>query len=200
MAQYTYCPDCNHEVETIEVSMGTSGGGTSLRCIECGKVLAEIADKFRPGGISQEYGGSVPGARVITAGYSGVQNDLLIASLMRAKFADSVEPCANGEEFLKLMTRILHNKEKPRLVVLEVQMAIMNGINSALCLRSIEKGIGKAKVPILFFTRKPLDDMFSKAIKFLTPAKYVPLPKDADAEIFRNRADQVAELLLESAW
>ena len=45
MTQYTYCPKCDKDVEAIEVSMGTRGGGTSLRCSECGHVLATIPDK-----------------------------------------------------------------------------------------------------------------------------------------------------------
>jgi hypothetical protein len=76
----------------------------------------------------------------------------------------------------------------------------MNGINAALCMRSIEKGISREKVPLLFFTQRPLEDQFVKAIKFLTPAKYVPQPATDDIEAFRQRADQMVDLLKKEPW
>lgn len=192
MAHYTYCPKCNKDVEVVEVSMGTRGGGATLRCAECGNVLAEKRENPPDEKLKL--------SRVITAGYSDLQNDLIMAALVRTQFADVVEGCANGEEFLVKTTNLLCKRAVPKLIILEVNMPIMNGINAALCLRSIEKGISAGKVPILFFTQKPLDEMFTKAIKFLTPAKYVPLPPNADIETFRKRADQIAELLKAEKW
>lgn len=192
MAHYTYCPKCNKDVEVVEVSMGTRGGGATLRCAECGAVLAEKKESAPDEKLKL--------SRVITAGYSDLQNDLIIAALVRTQYADVVEGCANGEEFLVKTTNLLYKRAVPKLIILEVNMPIMNGINAALCLRSIEKGIGAGKIPILFFTQKSLDEMFTKAIKFLTPAKYVPLPPNADIETFRKRADQIAELLKAEKW
>lgn len=192
MAHYTYCPRCNKDVEVIEVSMGTRGGGATLRCAECGAVLAEKDEKSPDERLKL--------TRVITAGYSDIQNDLIIAALVRNQYADVLEGCSSGEELLVKTTNLLYKRAAPKLLMLEVNMPIMNGINAALCLRSIEKGISASKIPILFFTQKPLDEMFTKAIKFLTPAKYVPLPPNVDIETFRKRVDQIAELLKSEKW
>ena len=196
VAQHGYCPRCGKEVEAIEITAGTRGSSATLRCIECGQVLAELPDQSRRESADEKMKLS----RVVAAGYSDVQNNILIAALVRNQYTDIVDHCANGEEFLRRMTSLLHKKEPPKLIILEVNMPIMNGINSALCLRSIEKGIGGDKIPILFFTQKDLDDMFTRAIKFLTPAKYVPLPHNPDTETFRKRADQIAELLKMGTW
>lgn len=207
MVQYAYCPKCDKDAELVEVSLGTRGGESTLRCAECGHIIANFAkDYSKQGPIGQ---GAAPRGegrekekliRVVSAGFTDVQNDLLISAVVRAKYADAFDHCANGEEFLSRMTSLLHKKERPRLIILEVNMPIMNGINSALCLRSIEKGIADEKVPILFFTQKSLDDMFTRAIKFLSPAKYVPLPPNPGADVFKKRAEQVVELLKQETW
>jgi len=204
VVQYTYCPKCDKDVEVIEVSLGTRGGDSKLRCSECGFVISDTTKDYSKQGTPTTRAAhpeeKAKLVRVVSAGYSNTQNESLISAIARNRYANAVDHCANGEEFLSKMTSLLHKKERPKLIILEVNMSIMNGINSALCLRSIEKGISDEKVPILFFTQKSLDDMFTRAIKFLTPAKYVPLPANPTPDVFQKRADQVVELLRMEKW
>jgi len=193
VANYTHCPKCNKDVEVIEVSIGTRGAETIIRCAECGMVLAS-----RGGETTEQK--QQPTATVLVVGYTPAQADILTAAFLRNRYADEVLSCANGEEFLVMMTKLFRARKTPKLIVMEVSMPIMNGINAALCMRSIEKGVSREKAPLLFFTQRPLDDQFIKAIKYLTPAKYVPQPSGSDIESFRQRADQIVDLLKKEPW
>jgi len=138
--------------------------------------------------------------KVVAAGYTPVQVDMMTAALVRSAYADDIINCADGDKFLSQITQLIRTKNPPRLTIIEVAMPIMNGINAALCMRSIEKAVSREKIPILYFTQRKLDDPFVRAIKFLSPAKYVPLPPKPDTETFRQRVDQMVELLKKENW
>lgn len=200
MSRYTYCPKCNHDVEAFEVSEGTRGEKASLKCSQCGTKLADLSTVPEAPARAAAAHPAAVSSPVVMAGYNGLQNDIITAALMRGKYCDKMEYTANGEEFLAKISSLLHERHRPKLIIIEANMSIMNGINAALCMRSIEKGVGREKTPILFLTTKPLDEMFTRAIKFLTPAKYVPLPPNPDVNSFRARVEQVVELLHREKW
>lgn len=196
MVDYAYCPKCNKDVEIVEISIGTRGAESTLRCSECGYTISH-----RPGGAKDEAGRGAPSvAHVVIVGYTAVNADLLTAAIVRKGFAEEVSACASGEEYLVNVIKLLRDKNPPKLIITEVKMPIMNGINASLCLRSIENGMGRGKIPILFFTQRELDDQFKRAVKFLTPARYVPIPQNPDTEAFRQRVEKMLELLMNEKW
>jgi len=195
LVDYAYCPKCNKDVELVEISLGTRGAESALRCTECGYTIAHKSEET-----GQIKKAAPPAARVVLVGYSAVNADLLTAAIVRKGFAEEISACANGEEYLVSVIKMLRDKNPPKLIITEVTMPVMNGINASLCLRSIENGMGKSKIPILFFTQRELDDQFRRAVKFLTPARYVPLPQNADTEIFRQRAEKMLDLLMKEQW
>ena len=192
MAQYLNCPKCKKKVEVIEVSLG-AGAESELKCVECGLVL---------GRKTLENAAARPTTlqRVLLAGYTPAQTDIMTVSFVKNGFADEVISSTDGEDFLTKIISLIRKKEYPKLVIIEVSIPIMNGINAALCMRAIEKGIGREKTPILFFTAKPLDEQFVRAIKFLSPAKFVPLAPKIEMEDFHQRIVQVVDLLKKEQW
>lgn len=191
MANTTYCPKCDKNVEILEVSRGAQSQ-SEFKCAECGTTLPKAAPDQRTRPVER--------ARIIIAGYTPAQSDIITMTFQRNGYAQDVKAYENGEDFLTKVTALVGKKEPPKLVIIEVGMPIMNGINAALCMRAIEKGISREKIPILFFTIKPLEEQFVRAIKFLAPAKYVPLPANVDMDTFRNRVEQVVELLKREQW
>ena len=87
------------------------------------------------------------------------------------------------------------------LLILDVPMPYLNGINAAIGIRAIEKIYPKhSLIPILFLTRKPIDDTFKKVIKYLSPAKYASLgPSDIPKELV-PRLSRIIALLSQEAW
>ena len=191
MTKNAYCPKCDKEVETVEVSIGAEGE-SATRCSECGNTLAQTSPRDNSVETNKK--------RIVVCGYSPVQSDIMAAAFVRNGFANELITCSNGEEFLVNVINCLKKKKRPNLIITEVQMPIMNGINASICMRSIEKGVSREKIPLLFFTSKPLEDQFVRAIKFLTPAKYVPLPPKADLDTFRQRVEQIVDLLKKENW
>ncbi len=196
MVDYAYCPKCNKDVELVEVSLGTRGAESVIRCTECGYTISHKSEETEEEVKRQ----APPSAHVVIVGYTAVNADLLTAAIVRKGFAEEVSTCNNGEEYLVNIIKLLRDKNPPKLIITEVKMPILNGINASLCLRSIENGMGRAKIPILFFSQKELDDQFERAVKFLTPARYVPLPKELDTEAFRQRAEKMLDLLMKEQW
>jgi len=192
VTESVYCPTCEKNTEILEISMGTRGAETALRCSKCGTIISQKKE--------ESIGKARAGTQIVSAGYTSAHADIISEAFIRNGYAEDIINFANGNAFLTEITRLLREKVPPKLVLIEVAMPIMNGINAALCMRSIEKGIGKDKIPILYFTQKELDDPFVRAIKFLNPAKYVPAPPKVDNDIYQQRVDQLIELLKKEGW
>lgn len=137
--------------------------------------------------------------RVIIVGY-GDPHKRILAQALRARFASEVAACPSGEALLTEYTRTLRGNTPPGVIILETNMPVMNGINTALCVRSLERGAHlKPVTPILFFTNRDLDDTFRKVIHFVAPAKYLPMGDIAE-EPFSTKVAQVADLLAKEPW
>jgi CheY-like chemotaxis protein len=87
------------------------------------------------------------------------------------------------------------------LILLDVPMPFLNGINAAIGLRAVERTYPTHHpIPLLFLTRKPCDDTFKKVIKFLSPAKYAGLgPSDHPAEL-GPRLGRIISLISQEKW
>jgi len=137
--------------------------------------------------------------RVIIVGYEDPIKKIL-ATALRTRFASEVAACPSGEALLTELTKNVRNEHLPGLIILEINMPVMNGINTALCLRSLERGADVAEpTPILFFTNRELDETFRKVIRFVAPAKFLPIGEINQAA-FTEKAAQVADLLAKEGW
>ena len=146
--------------------------------------------------------------RVIIVGYEDPIKKIL-ATALRTRFASKADhvtdivvraACPSGEALLTEFTRNVRNEHLPGLIILEINMPVMNGINTALCLRSLERGANiSEKTPILFFTNRELDETFRKVIRFVEPAKFLPIG-DINKAAFTEKAAQVSDLLAKEDW
>lgn len=187
-----YCKACNDEVEILFISEGMRGEEVP-RCAICGADIAsDKVSTIKQGELSD---------LVFIAGYCAEKADLLEKSLLEGQIATKVARCESGEDLIMKLVMAIRRRKPPRLIILETNMPIMNGINSALCIRAIEKGLGiKPPTHILFFTSKELDDGFKKAIKFLKPAKYVPIDRSSDKRAFSERVGKMTGVLAREHW
>jgi len=117
--------------------------------------------------------------------------------LMEKKITKSVDACKNGEEFINTVVGRVKGGDPLSLVILDVNMPILNGINAAVIFRAIEKGFEKKRTtPILFFTSYKCDDTFKKVLKYCKPAKYINKGAGSSPEEFAERLYQVINQLL----
>jgi len=188
-------------------------GVERLRCSNCGAFLdAEAADAgFREALMSDED--QTPFSdesiviptydTVVVAGYRPDLMNVIVNEVSRKNLARTVVPCENGEDVILKLIPDLNGTDGNHinLLILDVPMPYLNGINAAIGIRAIEKTFADhSPIPILFLTRKPIDDTFKKVIKYLNPAKYAGLGPSDSAKDLVPRLARIIALLSQEGW
>jgi CheY-like chemotaxis protein len=209
MAGKVFCKSCQVEVEPISVSMGTEGV-ERLRCPECGSFLDAEPDEFKAAlQESEEFvftdeSISVPiFPSIFLVGYPEQTALMLEDQIIQRNLAREVVVLPNGEDLIIRLIQSLSSLdgEEIGLIITEVPMPYINGINTAIAVRAIEKTYpGHSLIPILFITRKPCDDTFKKAIRFLSPARYASLGSSDDSGQMAPRLNKIVALLCQEKW
>lgn len=180
----SYCPSCGVEVETFVV---IEGGNEIPRCANCGLSLEDIAEPQKKTSLEC----------IVFAEDSDLLRNLLTKLLLEKKISNEVLACQNGVEFISTATRRLREKLPINLGILDVEMPVLNGIQAAISLREIERGLKvKRKIPLLFFTVRKCDDEFKKFLKSFEPSSYVNKGASSSPEELANRAYRVIQRLL----
>ena len=180
-----YCPSCGEDVEYFVM---LSEGSELAHCSVCGLILEREAPA--PEGIKTLQ-------NVVAAEDSPVLLKTLSQMLLDRSISKTVEACKNGEEFISTVVERFKQNLPISLVILDVNMPILNGINAAVIFRAIERGFDKKRpTPILFFTSYRCDDTFKKVLKYCAPAKYINKGTGSSPEEFAQRLYQVVSLLL----
>ncbi len=181
-----YCPSCGDQVEFFVM---LNEGDEIKHCSSCGLILHE------------EQKTQKKKIKTLQNVVAAEDNNLLLKTLSRMlkekKITKTVDATKNGEDFITTVVDRIKNNKPISLVILDVNMPILNGINAAVIFRAIEKGYGKKNTtPILFFTSYKCDDTFKKVLKYCKPAKYINKGTGASPEEFAERLYQVVYQLL----
>lgn len=183
-----YCPSCGEDVEYFVM---LSEGNELTHCSICGLIL----QREEPDAKAHERIKTLQ--NVVAAEDSPVLLKTLSQMLVDRNITKTVEACKNGEEFISSVVERLKNNLPISLVILDVNMPVLNGINAAVIFRAIERGFGKKRpTPILFFTSYRCDDTFKKVLKYCAPAKYINKGTGSSPEEFAQRLYQVVSQLL----
>lgn len=189
-----YCPGCGGEVK---VYVMLSAGGEVEHCEQCG---APITDDQAPAA-------AAPLENVIVVEDTALLREILADILKARGVTQNVYNCVNGSNFLSTFTSLLLKKSRVGLVILDINMPVMNGINAAIAMRAIERAFGlESPSPLLFFTVKPSDEQFRKLLKFCSPALYINKGTAATPLEMQERVNKVVNQLLkerereESLW
>lgn len=177
-----FCPACGENVETYLIDRQ----GTKERCcIHCGMLVEGISQK----NVS-------PASIAIIADDSPMIRELLADVLVTESLAGKVIGCNDGVDFISTYSARLKDAEPVSLVVLDVAMPLLNGVNAAIAMRAIEKGFKLPPAPILFFTAQKCDENFQKVLAYCKPAQYVNKGASSTPEMLASRVSHVAKMLL----
>ena len=204
-----YCKNCNREVDAVSVSMGTEGI-ERIRCPDCGAFLDKDRDDFAEAlredeqYVFSDESISIPVfTSVLMVGYAEQVGNIIEEQVVQRNLAREVNILANGEDLIVRMIQSMNSLdgENIDLVITEVPMPYINGINTAIAMRAIERTYPDHElIPILFLTHKGCDDTFKKVIKFLNPAKYASLGPAGDAQKIAPRVNRIVSLLAQEKW
>jgi len=133
--------------------------------------------------------GAEPGLHLVwLAGYSADQRRVLVEIVEKTLSGQAIA-FDNGEQMLTELSARLGQGRTPDLIILNLRMPLISGLNTAISLRAFEQGFEKpAKIPIGFFGSAPAQESesFHRVIKFCKPAAYLPAP--TSHEEFRQQA------------
>ncbi len=203
-----FCPSCQVEVEAA-MSLGP-GGKKVPRCTICGTVIDKEAHEDNSSVALDEMSFVDESIHIpekdgiIVTGYSPQVREIIYNGLMEKQMGREIIQCKNGEE---MVIQVIENFREGKkngtidLIITDVPMPFLNGINAAIGLRAIEKNyVNHDLVPVLFLTNKACDDTFKKVIRFLAPAKYATLgPVDNHKELSAH-LNKIFSLLAKEKW
>ncbi len=203
-----FCPSCQVEVEAA-MSLGP-GGKKVPRCTICGTMISnESADEKSSVALDEmsfvDESIAIPEKDgIIVTGYSPQVREIIYNRLMEKQMGREIIQCKNGEEMvIKVIENLRSNGKNPNLdlIITDVPMPFLNGINAAIGLRAIEKSYKNHDlIPVLFLTNKPCDDTFKKVIRFLAPAKYATLGPVDDPQGVSKHLSKIFSLLAKEKW
>lgn len=204
------------EVEAV-VSPYAGEGANVPRCTLCGAVIdvgvsSSIGEgcEFDPSISLDEQSlidesVSIPTLNeIVLVGFAPSIHQLLEDKVHEKNLAREVISCTNGEEMIvNVIDRLKGDSGNGDidLVLTEVPMPFLNGINAAIGLRAIEKTYPEHDlIPILFLTNKPCDETFKRVIKYLSPAKYATLGPVDDKERLTEHLTRIISLVSKERW
>jgi len=122
----------------------------------------------------------------------------------RGELADELdlklEAFRTGEEVLVALSVALGKQQPPALIILDLRLPMINGINLAIAARAFELGFRRQNlIPLVFLFDQPdASSSFEKVVKFCSPIRvFSPSGSEAEArDIARDLAAEIGVTLL----
>jgi CheY-like chemotaxis protein len=134
-------------------------------------------------------------AQIWAAGFSGPVRDWFGGELGRAAEVDA-RAFRNGEELLMALSESLGKNRVPDLIILDLRLPVINGINSAVAVRAYELGFNRhERIPMVFLFDPPESSNFDKVLSFCQPAQAVS-PRGDDEQCIRDRLTELTRDLV----
>lgn len=182
MNEKQYCPSCGEDVDTTVKEHERT---KEICCLYCGFPLKEILkDHFSSNKI------------IMVVEDSRLLSEMIKDYFISNKLAKEILCNYDGGTFLAEYVRRTRMNVEIGLVILDIVMPVLSGINAAIAMRAIEKGFNVDKVPIIFFSVKKADEQLKKVMEFCAPSYYLCKATSKDANELCARLYKVANRLL----
>ncbi len=168
-----YCPSCGEEVEPFVV---IEMGDEITKCSSCGLTLSDITEE------------RIKLSRVLLAEDSKLLREMAQEIFIKKGLTDDVQVFEDGEGLIEAYIRALGNYETVSLIVLDIRMPNVGGLEAGLAVRDVEKDFSVEKpVPILFFSAVKADDALRELLNKLSPAAYVNKGQESKPDVLAER-------------
>ena len=132
----------------------------------------------------------------LLGGYNFRQKMTLEEMIREQRLAKECNSATGGGEFIEIAARGFKDGNPTDLVITEIRMPLLNGVQASIAFRHMEKAYGiMTPAPIVLFTELAGDANIAKAVEYLKPAKY--LQAVADQAEFDTRAAALIERLVQ---
>ncbi|MBE9504697.1 MAG: response regulator [Proteobacteria bacterium] len=185
-----FCPSCGENVDTyfVDRSGGVESEGKKkgdICCIFCGMIVEDISGND-----------VIPAKSILISDDSAMVRELITDMLKENGLTKDVIASKDGSDFITLFVKKISKKTPFSLVILDVSMPILNGVNAAIAMRAIEKALKMKSTPVLFFTAQKCDENFKKVLTYCKPALYVNKGISSTPDLLASRVSQVIIKLL----
>ena len=205
-----FCPSCGGNVECDVVVVGRK---KQTRCRNCKFMVAEKELPAPVAGAPMAFNVPDSGApdvavtaaplktlgTVLSAEDTPAIRTALQSLLVSRGVAKTVLSVEHGFDALIAFHKALRSNVRLDLLIFDVNMPILDGINAAVCVRAAEKAAGLPPHPILFFTSNICDDAFRRALEYLAPARYLNKGTGSSGSELGERLVAVLQNLLSGA-
>ena len=156
------------------------------------------AEDFGGGESEDEQSDTIPLTesydRCLLGGYGPQQKGIIESVVRNKKLAKDWVSVSNGGEFVQAATIGFKDKRPMNIVITEIRMPLLNGVQAAIAFRHLEKAFGATSpAPVVLFTELGRDANVAKALEYLKPATY--LQAVADPVEYQRRAEALVDRL-----
>ena len=166
------CVACGEQVD----------GARERRCRHCGLPLGRRG----PAGVPS-FGW------VLVADDAPFFRSALERYLVDRGLARGVVTAADGAEVVEKAVGALRNRRPLDLLVLDVLMPRLNGVQAAVAVRAAERAFGVAPAPVLFLSSRHIDAAVQTVLRDLSPAYYADKGGQGGALLETDRFQRVIE-------
>ncbi len=180
-----FCPSCG---EMVEPFIMITGGVERIHCSECGLDLSKRESQKKVMD------------RILIADDSTITRKQVSELVISNGISKDIIESDNGRLFLSQLSDLLKTNATVDLIILDINMPVINGIDAARTVRAIETGLKLSrKIPILFFSIVKCDEDFKKMMNLTKPSAYLNKGNSADKGEFSRRLLDVIDRIRDIA-
>lgn len=208
-----YCPSCGKNVKIFGL---LAEGDMLYRCMQCGMEVDPERELDIPEQSPHEKKGDAPNPQpqksssppqaakpakklkyIMIAEDSKLLSEMIKDILIGEGFTEHVSASLDGDMFIQKFTESMIMDKPPNLIILDINLPAIDGLNICVAIRAIERAFGQGKSrPILFFTAREADATLKKIMETYPPARYINKGREGDPEKLAARMKMVMQTLL----
>lgn len=185
MGDTKYCLCCD---EKVPFSVVEKNDKREERCIYCGFVLD--VKKARPLKKDVEKG------YALIADDSRYTRKMIQEILKEKNYSGHIESFENGVELVSAYGKLISEKKGVDVAIIDLNMPVMDGLKTAMTLRTLEAQHNLGNVPIVFFSGVKADEDLKRMLEELNPSVYLNKSTDPDPDKLAKRIEELVSIIL----
>ncbi|MBE0427276.1 MAG: response regulator [Nitrospirae bacterium] len=185
MKDTKYCICCD---EQVQFSVIEKHEKIEVKCAYCGFLLDVQKLSELKKNVEEGY--------TLVADDSKYTRRIIEDILKDNKFSGYVESFENGASLVSAYSKLLFEKKPVYVTIIDLNMPVMDGLTTAMTIRTIEAQKNVSRVPIVFFSGVKADEELKRKLEELSPAVYMNKSTDPDPDKLAKRVEELLRYIL----